>query len=167
VAKRSNQLHQWDTPRRLTTVASDQCNPALAVGPDDALYVAWQDNRRGNWDIYVSASPVGSTWSAPVRVTDSNDPQTNPVIALDHASPYYVYIAWERGTTSSRDLYLASSSTAFASKTITCITSDPADQTEAALAVGSDNTVTCSGPTNAMVRGSHGASSLGLGERRW
>ena len=42
----------------------------------------------------------------------------NPVIAIDHASPYRVYIAWERGNAGSRDIYLASSSTSFASKTI-------------------------------------------------
>ena len=75
------------------------------------------------------------------RVTDSNDNQVNPVIAIDHASPYHVYIAWERGNAGSRDIYLASSTTSFASKTIAQVTSDPADQTEPALAVGSDNTV--------------------------
>jgi hypothetical protein len=52
-----------------------------------------------------------------------------------------VYIAWERGNTGSRDIYLASSSSSFVSKTITQVTSDPADQAEPALAVGSDNTV--------------------------
>ena len=68
-----SQLREWNAPLRLTNLASDQCNPAIAVGPDDALYVTWQDNRRGNWDIYVSASPDGSTWGDAVRVTDSND----------------------------------------------------------------------------------------------
>lgn len=141
VATRSSQLHEWNTPLRLTNLASDQCDPAIAIGSDDTLYVVWQDNRRGNWDVYASASLDGSTWGNPVRVTDSNDSQVNPVIAVDHASPYRVYIAWERGNTGSRDIYLASSTTAFASKTITQVTSAPADQTEPALAVGSDNTV--------------------------
>ena len=141
VAKRGGQLQQWNTPLRLISVASDRCNPALAIGPDNALYLAWQDNRRGNWDIYVSVSADGSTWGDPTRVTDSNDTQANPVIAVDQASPYHVYIAWERGTTGSRDLYLATCSSSFVSKTIAQVTSDPADQAELALAVGSDNTV--------------------------
>jgi PKD repeat protein len=140
VAKRSSESLQWDAPVRLTNLASDQCNPAVAIGADNTLYVAWQDNRRGNWDVYVSASQDGSTWGDAVRVTDSNDPQMNPVVAIDRASPYRVYIAWERGNAGSRDIYLVSSTTAFASKTITQITSNPADQTEPALAVGADNT---------------------------
>jgi hypothetical protein len=141
VAKRGSQLQQWNTPLRLTSLASDRCNPALAVGPDNALYLAWQDNRRGNWDVYVSVSQDGSTWGDPIRVTDSNDTQVNPVIAVDQASPYHVYIAWERGNAGSRDIYLASCSSSFVSKTIAQVTSDPADQAEPALAVGSDNTV--------------------------
>ncbi len=141
VAKRGPTLQQWDAPVRLTNLASDQCNPALAVGPDDKLYVVWQDNRRGNWDIYVSVSSDGSTWGDPVRVTDSNDNQMNPVVAVDQASPSDVYIAWERGSAGSRDIYLASSNTSFVSKTITQVTSNPADQMEPALAVGADNTV--------------------------
>jgi hypothetical protein len=140
VAKRSSQLQQWNTPLRLTSVASDRCNPALAVGPDDALYLAWQDNRRGHWDVYVSASADGSTWGNPVAVTDSDENQ-NPVIIVDQASPYRVYIAWERGASGGRDIYLASCSSYFAGKTITQVTSDPADQSEPSLAVGSDNTV--------------------------
>jgi hypothetical protein len=141
VAKRGSQLQQWNTPLRLTSLASDRCNPALAIGPDSALYLAWQDNLRGNWDIYVSVSADGATWGDPIRVTDSNDTQVNPVIAVDQASPYQVYIAWERGNTGSRDIYLASCSSSFVSKTIAQVTSDPADQAEPALAVGSDNTV--------------------------
>ena len=140
-ARRDSQLRQWNTPLRLTSVASDRCNPVLAIGPDNVLYLAWQDNRRGNWDIYASASADGSTWGDPIRVTDSNDNQVNPVIAIDQASPYHVYIAWERGNPGSRDIYLASCSSSFASKTMAQVTSDPADQTEPALAVGSDNTV--------------------------
>ncbi len=140
-AKRGSTLQQWDAPVRLTNLASDQCNPVLAIGPDNKLYVAWQDNRRGNWDIYVSVSSDGSTWGDPVRVTDSNDNQMNPVIAVDQASPYHVYIAWERGNAGSREIYLASLNTSFAGKTITQVTSDPADQMEPALAVATDNTI--------------------------
>lgn len=141
VAKRGSQGQQWDTPLRLTNLGSDQCSPAIAIGPGDTLYVTWQDNRRGNWDIYVSGSADGSTWWDPVRITDSNDNQTNPVIAADYAAPSHVYVAWEDDGVGNQDIYLASSNTSFASKTIMRVTTNPADQTEPALAVGSDNTV--------------------------
>lgn len=141
VAMRDSQVQGWNTPLRLASMASDRCNPALAIGSDNVLYLAWQDNRRGNWDIYVSASADGATWGDPIRVTDSNDNQMNPVIAVDQASPYHVYIAWERGNIGSRDIYLASCSSSLISKTIARVTSDPADQAEPALAVGSGNTI--------------------------
>lgn len=141
IAKRGSQEQQWDAPLRLTNLGSDQCNPAIAIGSDDALYVAWQDNRRGNWDIYVSVCTDGSTWRDPVRITDSNDNQTNPVMATDHANPYRVYIAWEDDGAGNQDIYLASSSASFAGKTIARITSSAASQTNPALAVGPDNIV--------------------------
>ncbi len=74
-------------PVRLTDLASDQCDPVVAVASDDVVYVAWQDNRRGNWDIYMSSSSDGATWQNAVRVTDSNDNQTHPAIAIDDADP--------------------------------------------------------------------------------
>jgi hypothetical protein len=141
VAKRGSRLQQWNTPLRLANTASDRCNPALAIGPDDVLYLAWQDNRRGNWDIYVSVSADGAAWGDPIRVADSNENQVNPVIAVDQTTPYRVYLAWERGNPGSRDIYLASCSASFASKTITQVTSNAADQMEPALTIGSDNTV--------------------------
>jgi hypothetical protein len=141
VAKRGSETQQWDAPLRLTNLDSDQCNPAIAIGLDGTSYVAWQDNRRGNWDVYVSVSTDGATWGDPVRITDSNDNQTNPVIVTDGAVPSLVYVAWEDDGAGNQDIYLASSSTFFASKAITRVTSDPANQTEPALAVGSDGTV--------------------------
>jgi hypothetical protein len=138
VARRSSQTQQWDAPVQLTNLGSDQCSPAVAIGSDDAVYVAWQDNRRGNWDIYVSASPDGSAWREPVRMTDSNDNQTNPVIAVDRASSNRVYIAWEDDSAGNRDIYVASSTSSFASKATTRVTSDAADQTGPALVVGSN-----------------------------
>jgi hypothetical protein len=139
VARRSSQTQQWDAPVQLTNLSSDQCGPAVAIGSDDAAYIAWQDNHRGNWDIYVSASVNGSAWREPVRITDSNDNQTNPVMAVDRSSPNRVYIAWEDDSAGNRDIYLASLTSSFAGKTIARVTSDAADQTGPALAVGSNN----------------------------
>jgi len=51
-----------------------------------------------------------------------------------------VYLAWECGNAPSRDIYVASCNSTLASRTIAQVTSDPADQREPALAVGSDNT---------------------------
>jgi hypothetical protein len=127
--------------RRLTDNAADQCNAAIALGANDKLYVVWQDNRRGNWDIYMSTSTDGATWLTEVRVTDSNDNQINPAIIVDGSSQENVYIVWQDDRDGNQDIYVASSSNDFLTKTISQVTSDVSDQTEPAVAVTLDNTV--------------------------
>jgi hypothetical protein len=119
--------------------STDQCNPAMAVGSDDKLYVAWQDNRRGNWDIYVSTSSDGINWSTETRVTDSNDNQIDPAIVVDSSNN--AYIVWEDDRNGNQDIYVATSSSGFVTKTVSQITLDSSDQVEPAIAVDSDNTV--------------------------
>jgi len=136
VMKRDGSTLSWGDPVRLTDSTSDQCNPVVAVAAGAAVYVAWQDNRRGNWDIYVSSTADGVTWRDAVRVTDSNDNQTHPAIAIDSDDPPRVYIAWEDDIAGNQNIWLASSNTSFAGSTIAQVTSNAADETEPALAAG-------------------------------
>jgi len=126
---------------QITTDAADQWNPAVAVGTDDKLYVVWQDNRRGDWDIYGSTSTSGTAWSDQQRITDSNDNQTNPAIAVDRQSPNRAHVVWQDDRAGNQDIYVATSSNAFVTNTVTRITSNTADQTAPAVAVSSSNTV--------------------------
>lgn len=119
--------------------STDQCNPAMAVGSDDKLYVAWQDSRRGNWDIYVSTSSDGINWSTETRVTDSNDNQINPAIVVDGSNN--AYIVWMDDRNGNQDIYIATSSDGFVTKTVSQITLDNSNQVEPAIAVDPDNTV--------------------------
>jgi hypothetical protein len=119
---------------QLTTDAADQCNPDIAVGADGRLYVVWQDNRRGNWDIFASTSTDGIAWSA-VAVTDFDDNEVDPVIAIDARSPGNACVAWQDDRTGNQDIYVASSSTGFVSKTVVCVTSDAQDQIGPRMAV--------------------------------
>ena len=118
----------------VTDDSNDQGNPVIAVDSSDKLYLAWQDNRRGNWDIYVSTS---NDWSAEIRVTDSNDNQINPAIVVDSSSN--AYIVWEDDRNGNKDIYVATSSDAFSTKTQ--ITSDDSNQVEPAIAADSENTI--------------------------
>jgi len=124
---------------RLTASTADQCNPAIAIGSDDKLYVAWQDNRIGTWDIYVSTSSDGITWSTERRVTDTNDNQVNPAIAVDNLNR--AYIVWQDDRNRNQDIYIAVSSNGFVTETVSQITSNIANQIEPAIAVDSSNTV--------------------------
>jgi hypothetical protein len=124
---------------QLTADSADQCNPAIAINGSDYLYVVWQDNRRGNWDIYMSNSADGINWSAENRVTDSNNNEVSPAIAVGSAGR--AAVAWQDDRAGNQDIYLATSSDAFANKAVSQITSVVSDQTEPAITVDSGNTV--------------------------
>ncbi len=130
---------EFGDSKNLTDNITDQCNPAMAVGSDDKLYVAWQDNRRGNWDIYLSTSSDGINWSTEIRVTDSNDNQINPALVV--GSSNNACIVWEDDRNGNKDIYVATSSNGFVTKTISQITLENSNQVEPAIAVDSDNTV--------------------------
>lgn len=128
-------------PIQLTTHSSDQCFPAIAIDVDDTLYVVWQDRRRGNWDIYVSTSSDGVTWSTETRITDSDDNQVRPVIAIDSQVPNRAHVAWQDDGAGNQDIYVASSDNGFTTKTVSQVTTNAADQTDPAVAVDASNTV--------------------------
>lgn len=140
VAKLAPTAESFRTPVRLTADAQDQCNPDLAAGPDGKVYVAWQDNRRGNWDIFASISSDRQNFSRETRVSDSNDNETNPAIVVDSQSPNRAYVAWQDGRNGNQDIYVASSTNAFVSTDVSRVTSNAANQTEPDLTVGGQNT---------------------------
>lgn len=126
---------------QLTSNGADQYNAAIAIDADDKLYVVWQDNRGETWDIYISTSVDGTTWSTERPVTDANANQTNPAIVIDGSSPKNAYVVWQDDRAGNQDVYVASSSNDFVTKTVSQITSDSSDQTEPAVAADSDNTI--------------------------
>jgi hypothetical protein len=139
-AKRAAGADAFGSPIRVTTDAKDQCNPALAVGADGSVYVVWQDNRGGNWDIYASTG-AGDKFSREVRVTNSDKNETEPALVMDGQSPAHLYVAWQDDRNGNRDIYLADSANAFASSTLTQVTAEAGDQMQPALAVDAQNTV--------------------------
>ena len=127
---------------RLTDDATDQCNPDIALDSTNKLYVVWQDNGQGDWDIYVSTSIDGISWSPETMVNDPNDNhQVNPAIVIDGQSPNQAQVVWQEDHITNQDIYIAASSTGFATKTVSRITSDAFDQVEPAVAADSANTI--------------------------
>jgi len=125
----------------LSTNAADQCNPAVAVSDNDQVYVLWQDNTRGNWDLCGSVSVDGTTWSGVARVTDSNDNEVSPAIGVDHGSTPRVYVAWQDDRAGNADVYVAFSDNGFIGQTFTQVTNNAAAQTDPAITIGADNAV--------------------------
>jgi hypothetical protein len=79
---------------------NNQWQPTIAVSGDD-LFVAWQDNRFGDNDIFVARSRNrGESFEVDERVDDSgSDPsnQYRPTLAVDEIAPggRVLYVAWE------------------------------------------------------------------------
>ncbi len=131
----------FETPVQITTDSGDQRDPDLALGKDGSLYVVWQDNRRGHWDIFGSTSSNGETFARESLITDSDGNQIAPTAAVDGGSPSRVYVAWQDDRNGNQDIYVASSTNAFASVTTSRITADAADQTSPDVAVDAANRV--------------------------
>ncbi|MCP4455802.1 MAG: hypothetical protein GY809_30455, partial [Planctomycetes bacterium] len=133
--------HQLEGISQVTSNASDQWRPALAVGTDNRLYMAWQDNRLGDWDIYFSTSTDGTQWSVPLKIGDSDDNQVSPAIAVTGSTPTNtVYVAWQDDRGASQDIYVAASNTLFATATVTQVTNNVAsDQIGPIMAAGGNN----------------------------
>lgn len=69
-------------------------NPRLTVGPDSTIYLAWTDNKGGDYDTYFSQSlDHGATFLPPLNIADSAQGSLFTAIAVDDQSN--VYIAWD------------------------------------------------------------------------
>lgn len=87
-----------------------QTLPSLAIGPDGTMYVAWQDYRRNQADIYFSKSmDSGKTFSPNVRVNDDvgRAGQLYPSLAVDRSGT--VYLAWHDFRKGDQDIYFSTS----------------------------------------------------------
>jgi uncharacterized repeat protein (TIGR02543 family) len=126
---------------QLTQSTGDHCNPAMAADGTGTLYVVWQENARGVWNVCLSASTDASTWSAPKPIADSNDNQVNPVIAASRQSSGLAAVAWQDDGAGNQDIYAASSTNRFSSATISRLTSNGADQTDPAIAIDCEDTI--------------------------
>ncbi|GAG81003.1 unnamed protein product, partial [marine sediment metagenome] len=124
----------------------DQGNPVIAVDSSDKLYMmVWEDNRQGDWLIYVSTFD-GTNWSPETIVNDPGDNQvnpapnqTNPAIVIDGQNN--AHVVWQDDREGNQDIYIATSSDGFVTTTVSRITSDISDQVEPAIAADSGNTI--------------------------
>ena len=144
ISKLAEGKENFGSTVQLTDNTTDQCNPAIALDSNDKLYIVWQDNREGDWDIYVSTSVDGISWSTETRVNDPNDGnQVNPAIVIDGQSPNYAHVVWQDDRAGNQqDIFIATSSDGFATPTVSQqITSDTFDQVEPAVTADSANTI--------------------------
>lgn len=111
----------WSAPLTVNTDggAADQLMPALAVGSDGVVTVAWLDNRNDpaniNYDVYM-ARGTGASFGANQRVTTvssnpNNDPRTQGTMIGDYfalaAGNGFIYPAWTDTRNNQEDIYMA------------------------------------------------------------
>jgi hypothetical protein len=94
-----------------TDTPTNQWHPSLAVVRDN-LFVAWQDNRLGNNDIFFTTSTDdGDTFAAAERVDDTGtgtSEQSRPHLALvGHGGHRACVVVWEDDRNGTSDIYSA------------------------------------------------------------
>jgi len=73
---------------------TDQVQPAMVVGRDGTVHLAWQDSRAGDWDIYYTRSiDGGASFTANLRVNEeAHSQQVDPAIGVD--SQGRIHVTW-------------------------------------------------------------------------
>jgi hypothetical protein len=73
---------------------TDQVRPTIAVGRDGTVYLAWQDGRAGDWDVYYARSTDGGvSFGTNLRVNEeTRGQQVDPAIGVDGRGR--VHLAW-------------------------------------------------------------------------
>ncbi|MBN2590473.1 MAG: hypothetical protein JXA96_11480 [Sedimentisphaerales bacterium] len=138
--------NSFETSTVVCDDAGIQNYPVIAVDSDNNLYVAWQGQSTtgGNWDIYVSKSTDGTTWSTPAVVnfndSSNNYSQNLPAIAIDHDTTDTIYITCQDNRDGNQDIWF-SSSTNGTTWTPKRITTNTKDQTGPVIAINLNHDV--------------------------
>lgn len=95
------------SPVNVSRTPGDSLVPALAVGPDGAVHVAWHDAGSGRFEIlYSRSTDGGATFAPPLAISGPDEAQV-PALAVDGEGT--VYAVWEGGGGQSRGLLVSGS----------------------------------------------------------
>lgn len=113
IASTSASALNWNAPVRVNDDAgsADQKNPALTIGNDGTLYLAWQDKRANDTsDIYFAkSSNGGATWSTNVKVNTIPDVINSEPPSIAVTKDGIVSVAWRCTRNSNSDICAARS----------------------------------------------------------
>ncbi len=141
VARRIGKEPIFGTPITVSETTADQAAPYVTVDDNGTIYLAWQDKRNGNWDIYLTTSQDGQIWTTPVKITESIMHQTNPVIVADHNDTPNVYVLWEDNRHGHLDVFMAVSGDKFTTSSVGHIVHHDGDQYDIAATVDAANSL--------------------------
>jgi len=109
-AKSADGGSTWSNPNiKVNTNVSTNQNPTITVDSSGNIYIAWQDNRNGHYDIYYAmSSDGGATWSDPnIKVNNEvgTANQRAPSIAVNSTGA--IFVVWEDFRWGDYDVYFA------------------------------------------------------------
>ena len=119
----------------VVSAAGDPAHPAIATDTNGTVYLCWQQQRDGIWNIYAASSSDWLTWSVPLPIAQSDEHQTNPVMAVDPLNAGTVYIAYQQETANIQNIHLVSSTNGLASVNLTAVTSHSSQQIDPDMVV--------------------------------
>ncbi len=81
-------------------------NPAIALGGDGTVHLAWAGGGGPPYDIYYAYKPVAGSWSTPVNISNMAGNTVYPSIAVD--SQGKVWVAWQTSVSDTNtEVYVA------------------------------------------------------------
>lgn len=84
----------WQPPLDATPPGLDIWRPTVSVDGQGRVWVAWSEQKQGNWDIYYRRyTPQGSEWSTVERLT--SDPGSDFHVVSTTDSMGKVWLAWQ------------------------------------------------------------------------
>ncbi len=98
--------YNWEPVIRITNNSNSSTNPSIS-GLSDNIYVTWQDNRDGNYEIYYNfSSNMGTSWGSDTRLTNDAASSKLPCISAEPMSPQsYVHVAWQDDRDGNNEIY--------------------------------------------------------------
>ncbi|MBI5622030.1 carboxypeptidase regulatory-like domain-containing protein [Candidatus Falkowbacteria bacterium] len=139
----SNLVAQWSGDVVIST-ANNQSHPSMTSDSGGYTYIAWQDDRNGNQDVYLLKINGGGidVWNGPKKLnTDATSAdQTAPAIVWQDDA---VYAAWTDERSGNSDIYLTkidSDKTALWPSEVLMHSNSSADQTSPRL-IGLDDAI--------------------------
>lgn len=79
----SRDLSSWSQPIRITDDLETDFHPSIVQSKDGRFFVVFTSLRSGNYDLYISESHDGRTWSKPKRLTEDEHNDWYPFIMED------------------------------------------------------------------------------------
>ena len=90
------------------TTNSDSINPQLAAIGNDKLFVVWQGNTNGQFDVFLSKSSDGGiTFSQPINLSNDPSDSINPNLIVVHNN---LFVIWNDNITKNYNVMIKRSS---------------------------------------------------------